>query len=66
MDREHWRELYRAALRELDLNKLRERVKAADEAIRVRVSLDGEIPSDERIALHDTINALSILKRARR
>ena len=45
MEANHWRELYRAALLELDLNKLRERVKATDEAIGVRVSLDGEIPS---------------------
>jgi DNA/RNA-binding domain of Phe-tRNA-synthetase-like protein len=64
MDANHWQDLYRAALLELDLNKLRERVKAADEAIRVRVSLDGEIPSDERIALHDAMNALCVLKRA--
>ncbi|HEY4948879.1 MAG TPA: hypothetical protein VIH88_00970 [Candidatus Acidoferrales bacterium] len=66
MDANHWRELYRAALLELDLNKLRERVKAADEAIRVRVSFDGEIPIDERIALRDAMNALNVLKRARR
>jgi len=66
MDANHWRALYRAALLELDLNKLRERVKAADEAIRVRVSREGEIPSDELIALHDAMNALSILKRVRR
>jgi DNA/RNA-binding domain of Phe-tRNA-synthetase-like protein len=66
MDANHWREPYRAALLELDPNKLRERVKAAHEAIGVRVSLDGEIPRDERIALHDAMNALSILKRARR
>jgi len=41
-------------------------VTAADEAIRVRVSRDGEIPRDERIAFRDAMNALAILKRVRR
>lgn len=66
MDGNNWRELYRAALFELDLSKLGERVKAAEEAIRARTSPDGKILSDERLALQDAMNALSILKRTRR
>ncbi len=61
-----WRELYRAALFELDLGKLGERVKAAEEAIHARTSRDGKILSDERLALQDAMNALSLLKRTRR
>ena len=61
-DRPHWLELYRAALLELDLDKLAERVKAAEVAIRARVSLNGEILSDERIAIEDATSALNLLK----
>jgi hypothetical protein len=57
-----WRELYRAALLELDLAKLGERVKAAEEAIRARASLHGDILSDERIAIADATSALNVLK----
>ena len=63
-DSGHWRELYRAALFELDLEKLGERVKAAEEAIRARASLNGGILSDERIAIQDAMSALSVLKAA--
>jgi hypothetical protein len=66
LDGSHWRGLYRAALLELDLAKLGERMKTAEEAIRVRVSLDGEIPGGERVALQDAMNALSVLKREQR
>jgi hypothetical protein len=59
-----WRELYRAALFELDLGKLGERVKAAEEAIHARGSLNGDILSDERIAIRDATSALNILKAA--
>jgi hypothetical protein len=58
----HWRELYRAALFELDLDKLSECVKAAEEAIRARASLNGGIRSDERIAIQDATSALNVLK----
>jgi len=58
----HWRELYRAALFELDLDKLGERVKAAEEAIRARASLNSDILSDERIAIQDATSALNVLK----
>jgi hypothetical protein len=61
-----WRELYRAALLEPNLDKLQERVKAAEEAIRARASLHGEILNDERSALQDAVSALSILKQGPR
>jgi hypothetical protein len=66
VDGGHWLELYRAALLELDLDKMGERVNAAEDAIRARASHDGEILSDERIALQDARNALNVLKRRRR
>jgi hypothetical protein len=62
LDGSHWRELYRAALLELDLDKLAERVEAAEEAIRARASLNGDIASDERIAIQDAMPALNVLK----
>ena len=62
MDGGHWRELYRAALLELDLDKLGERVNTAEEAIRARASLNGGILNDERIAIQDAISALNVLK----
>jgi hypothetical protein len=63
-DGSHWRELYRAALLELDLGKLGERVAAAEEAIRARASLNGGVLSDERIAIQDAMSALNVLKAA--
>lgn len=61
-DGSNWRELYRAALLELDLEKLAERVEAAEKAIRARSSLNGSVLSDERIALQDAASALDFLK----
>jgi hypothetical protein len=61
-----WRELYREALLELGLEKLGERVEAAEKANRARISLDGEVPSEERIALQDAVKTLAVLKRERR
>jgi hypothetical protein len=65
-DGSQWRELFRAALLELDLDKLGERVNAAQEAIRARASLNGGVPSDERIAMQDATSALNVLKAALR
>lgn len=62
VDRGHWRELYRAALLELDLDKLGDRVNAAEEAIRARASLNGGVLNDERIAIQDALSALNVLK----
>jgi hypothetical protein len=63
LDGSQWRELYRVALLELDLDKLGERVKAAEEAIRARALLDGGPLNDERIAIQDAMSALNVLKR---
>jgi hypothetical protein len=62
VDGSHWRVLYRAALLELNLEKLGERVTAAEEAIRARASLNGGILNDERIAIRDALSALNFLK----
>jgi hypothetical protein len=62
LDGGHWRELYRAALLELDLEKLRERVEAAEEAIHARTSLNRDMLNDERIAIQDATSALNVLK----
>ncbi len=62
LDGSYWRELYRAALLELDLEKLGERVEAAEEAIRARTSLNGGMLSDERTAIQDATSALNVLK----
>src|SRR5580692_748912 len=61
-DDSQWRELYRAALLELDFEKLAERVEAAEKAIRARSSLNGGIFSDERVAIQDAKSALNVLK----
>jgi hypothetical protein len=61
-----WRELYRAALLEPNLDKLQVRVQAAEEAIRARASLHGEILNDERSAMQAAVSALSILKQGPR
>jgi hypothetical protein len=62
LDGSRWRELYRAALLELDLEKLAERVEAAEQAIRARASLNGGISTEERIAIQDASSALNVLK----
>jgi hypothetical protein len=62
LDGSDWRELYRAALLELDLEELAERVDAAEQAICARASLNGGIASDERIAIQDATSALNVLK----
>jgi hypothetical protein len=58
----HWRELYQAALREVDLDQLSKRLKAAEDAIHARVSRDVDVLDDERIAIQSAISALDILK----
>jgi DNA/RNA-binding domain of Phe-tRNA-synthetase-like protein len=61
----NWRQLYRSAILEINIDKLGKRVKTAEEAILYRVLLDSDIPRDERVVLKDAVNALSILKRER-
>ena len=59
----NWRNLYRAAVLEIDRNKLLDRVKAAEDAIRARASLGGLVSSDERISIQDAMAALLVLRR---
>ncbi len=58
-----WWEPYKFAVLETDRNKLKDRVIAAEQAIRERVSLDGQVSSEERIAVQDAMSALQMLKR---
>ncbi len=59
-----WWEPYRFAVLETDQEKLRDRVNAAEQAIRARASLNGEVSSEERIAIdRRAMFALQILKR---
>jgi hypothetical protein len=58
-----WWQLYRAAVFEINRSKLLDRVKAAEDAIRARASLGGQVSSDERISIQDAMAALLILRR---
>jgi len=58
-----WRELYKAAILELDPKQLQARVNAAEEAINARALRDARIPRDERKAMADALLTLRILKR---
>jgi hypothetical protein len=60
-----WRDLYRAALLEVNPARLREVVKEANEAIhrKLRESPDGEISAEERRALNDALQNLRVLER---
>ena len=63
MTENNWWELYRAAVLEIDRNKLRDRVVAAEDAIRARASLGGLVSSEERIAIQDAMGALLVVRR---
>jgi hypothetical protein len=56
-----WRDLYRAAILELDPALRRIRVKVAADAIKARAS-DAGVPSDERRELGDALATLRRLK----
>ena len=64
MPEANWRELYRAAILELDPMLLQDRVKAAEAAIKGRLT-DGLIPRDEHRDIDDALSALRRLKRLR-
>ena len=59
----NWWGLYRAAVLEIDRNKLRDRVLVAEDAIRARASLGGLVSREERISLQDAMGALLVLRR---
>jgi hypothetical protein len=58
-----WRDLYRAAILELDPKQLQARVKAAEEAINARASCGARVSRDERREMNDALSTLLILKR---
>jgi hypothetical protein len=57
-----WRELYRAAILELDPALLQIRVKATEDAINARLT-DAQVPRDERRDIEAALSALRGLKR---
>ncbi len=58
-----WRELYRAAILELDPKRLQARVKAAEDAIQARASGEARVSRDERREMNDASSTLRVLKR---
>jgi hypothetical protein len=58
----NWRELYKAAVLEIDPVKLELRVKAVEDAIRARQLLDGQVSSGERAEMKDALDSLGVLK----
>jgi hypothetical protein len=58
-----WWEPYKFAVLETDKKKLKDRVIAAEQAIRARASLDGQVSGDERIAIQDAMSARQMLRR---
>jgi hypothetical protein len=62
MPEPNWRELYRAAILELDPVLLQVRVKAAEDAINARLA-DARVPGNERRDIDAALSALRGLKR---
>jgi hypothetical protein len=58
-----WRELFKAAIVELDPELLQLRVKAAEEAINARASSDARVSRDEQRAMNDALSTLRVLKK---
>jgi hypothetical protein len=58
----NWRALYKAAVLETDPVTLEFRVKAVEDAIRARRSLNGQISNEERAAMKDALDSLGVLK----
>ena len=57
-----WWEPYKFTVLETNRNKLRDRVSVAEQAIRERASLKGQVSPAERIAIEDAMSALRMLK----
>ena len=57
-----WRDLYRAAILELNPSLLKARLKAAEDAIGARAS-DARAPREERKELDDALSTLHRLKK---
>ena len=58
----NWRALYKAAVFEIDPVELELRVKAVEDAIRARQSLDGHVSTEERAAMQAALDSLGVLK----
>jgi hypothetical protein len=58
-----WRDLYRAAILELDPKRLQARVNAAEGAINARASCEARVSREERREMNDALSTLRILKR---
>jgi hypothetical protein len=58
-----WWVLYKDAILETDQDQLADRIRAAEEAIRARTSLEGQVSSDERIEIQHAMAGLLILRR---
>ena len=65
MQQEQWQTLYEEAVLETDRDKLKERIRLAEEAIAARSSLDGQVSHEERVVLEDSQHMLQVLKRER-
>ena len=63
---ERWWELYKAAILETNWDKLEDRIKAAEEEITKRASLDGEVSPDERVQLEDARAGIGVLRQEHR
>jgi hypothetical protein len=60
---ERWHAIYRAAVLECDPLKLQECVQAAEDAIQQRTkSLNGQISSEELLAMQDALSNLRVLR----
>jgi hypothetical protein len=57
-----WRDLYRAAILELDPKRLQARVKAAEDAIQTRATCEARVSREERREMNDALSTLRILK----
>jgi hypothetical protein len=65
-ERQHWEELYRAALVELDGQKLHSRILLAEEAMqqRLRSLRNNSNHHEERHAIDDALQNLRVLRHA--
>jgi hypothetical protein len=58
-----WWILYKDAILETDHGQLPDRIRVAEEAIRARASVDGQVSSAERIEIQHAMAGLLILRR---
>jgi len=58
-----WWILYQDAILETDQSQLADRIRAAEEAIRARASLDSQVSSEERVEIQHPMAGLLILRR---